>query len=86
MKHSLVIFGVLSLFVSLAVQPGHAQDASAAQQAEQAAREALMRGQAEKSRNDEIVRQQQLQREMQRQQQEQEIRQWEEFDRRAKTG
>ncbi|TGT57313.1 hypothetical protein EN813_038410 [Mesorhizobium sp. M00.F.Ca.ET.170.01.1.1] len=56
------------------------------QNGEEAARDAMARAMAEKARNDEIVRQQQMEQERQRQQQEQQLRDLEEAQRRSTTG
>lgn len=53
---------------------------------EQAAREALARAQAEKARNDEIVRQQERAREEERRAQEERVRKLEEAERKGRTG
>jgi len=83
MKKILVGFVALSMaFASTAL----AQEASPREQAEQAAADAMARAMAEKARNDEIVRQQQLEGERQRQEQEQRVRDLEEAQRRANTG
>jgi hypothetical protein len=50
------------------------------------AREAMAKAQAEKARNDEIVRRQREQQEMQRREQEQRVRDLEKAERRARTG
>ncbi|NKM69405.1 hypothetical protein [Rhizobium laguerreae] len=83
-----VIHAAVFVLSLLTAQPGVglAQEASPFQQAEQAAREALAHGAAEKARNDAVVTQQRLEQERDRLEQERRVRDWEEYERRKNDG